>query len=249
MKTKLATLLLLASMATLSSTAQLDEKNLVKFGYAPFVTNNYLNFSYERVLTDRFSAQLTYGYGMPKTALPAQISDVEGLGSYDFRLTGWKLTPEFRMYLKKSKGAPKGIYIAPYGRFANSKIATTFDMSIDKDGDGVLETSPGTLELSLSEKGFGLQIGAQWLIKDKVAIDWFWFGPRYAMQTVKLSASNATLSAVDYATATTEFNAELQDADIPCVDLTAQTDGKSMYIKESFGLPWFRFGFSFGYRF
>lgn len=249
MKTKFAILLALACLKTFSSSAQLDEKNLVKFGYAPFVTNNYINFSYERVLTDRFSAQLTYGYGIPKTELPAQIQDVEGFGSYAFKLTGWKLTPEFRMYLKKEKGAPKGIYLAPYGRFSNSKISTTFDMSIDKNGDGVLETSPGTLELSLSEKGFGLQIGAQWLIKDKVAIDWFWFGPRYAMQTVKLSASNSTLTPTDYAIATSEFNAELANSDIPGVDLTAETDGKAMFIKESFGMPWFRFGFSFGYRF
>jgi hypothetical protein len=90
---------------------------------SPFVLTG--SFFYERVLQERFSAQLGFffsGFRIPAT-----------------RFGGYGLTPEVRYYLAGE--APRGTYLAPYYRYQrfNARIRRIGDVaSFSQNGGGVM---------------------------------------------------------------------------------------------------------------
>jgi hypothetical protein len=137
------------------------------------------NLSYERLLTKSMSFNLRAKYH-PLGFIERSIDGFEVSGDdYSFGLSSrprfyhWGIDAEYRFYIK-NKNAGSGFYIAPYGRCFNysGKIeslysSTVLDKQVKIDGD---------LKTSLGAWGAGVQLGAQWLIKDKVTIDWGFAG-------------------------------------------------------------------------
>ena len=90
--------------------------------------------------------------------------------------SGFTATGEYRIYGKK-KGAPRGLYYAPYLRYASYKYL--FDDTIDGNF--------ANIDARATTFGLGAQLGYQWVIKDRFVIDWGILGA--AVQRYNLSST------------------------------------------------------------
>ena len=137
-----------------------DRSNIIKLNI-PNLTFGNLTLNYERLLSARNSVALNLGYIRPQkpaSLLDSALNFEEGeVGEF----SGLTVTAEYRIYGKK-KGAGKGFYYGPYARYANHKLVFNTD----------IEDNLTNADTRLSAVGLGAQIGVQWLIKDRIAIDW-----------------------------------------------------------------------------
>ncbi len=159
-----------------------------------------LNLSYERMLTRGMSVNIRAKYHS-LGFIERSIDGFEVSGdNYSFGLSEgprfhhWGIDAEYRFYIKNKK-AGSGFYIAPYGRYSNYLgsieslySSTVLGKTVQIDGD---------LKTSFDIWGAGAQLGAQWLIKDKVSIDWGFAGlgiDRYVFEVgVKSDNLNNTI--------------------------------------------------------
>ena len=110
-------------------------------------------------------------------------------------LKGFALTPEFRFYPggNEEKPAPRGFYIAAYGRYAKYKISQEVSYQ---------ETPSSTRYSATASQTYagmtgGLMIGNQWIIGDHFSIDFWIIGGGYgkAKYTYSWVAPAANLNA------------------------------------------------------
>lgn len=83
------------------------------------------------------------------------------------------ITGELRLYTGKHAG-PRGFYVAAYGRYSKMDFGYlgTYQPSMG-------EEIPLPYIGKLNGMGGGLMLGAQWLIADKVTLDWYIAGAHY----------------------------------------------------------------------
>ena len=101
------------------------------------------SFFYERVITEKSTAQLGFFY--------------TGWSIEGTRLRGFGITPEYRFYVSNSKQAPQGFFVAPFLRYQN------LELSLDS----------GSNKGTLTSFGGGLAIGGQWIFSDIISLDIF----------------------------------------------------------------------------
>lgn len=124
--------------------------------FSPIIRTYVLK--YERAFTEDFAGQLGFFY------TGYRPGDTESV------LSGYGITPEFRLYLSESP-APDGFYLAPNFRYMK---LTAKDEVTDEEG-------------SLTSLGFALNLGGQWIFKDLIALD-IWLGPSYNFREVTTTA-------------------------------------------------------------
>lgn len=165
---KLFTLLLIAVVfaAPKSSFAQDGKKNVIKTNILSPIVGSY-NFFYERAIGEKTSIQLGFGF-----------TSLEILGT---KLSGFRITPEFRYYPSSNKQAPKGFYIAPFGNYQSLSLTTSASVAGVASAEG---------KATLTTIGGGLDIGYQWLFGDVVSLDLF-LGPSVNSGSVKVEASSS----------------------------------------------------------
>lgn len=174
-----------------------DRKNIVKLNLPNLAFGN-ITLNYERILSPRNTAVLNVGYIRPQ-ALSSFLADDSWSGD---KFSGITATAEYRFYSKK-KGAPRGFYYAPYLRYANYKL--DYRGSIDENDTNVVN--------KISTIGLGGQIGIQWLIKDRVSIDWGILGlavQRYNFSST-FTAANAD-EAINFEEILAEIQQEIDDS-------------------------------------
>lgn len=212
-----------------------DRRNLVKLNLPNLAFGN-LTLNYERILSARNSVALNVGYIRPQKPISAfddafEIDEVEP-GEF----SGLTATAEYRIYGKK-KGAGRGFYIAPYARYANHKLA--FNTTIEDNF-----TNAST---QLSAVGLGGQIGAQWLIKDRIVIDWGILGIAAQWYTFK-STFTAVDSEIDFDEIRAELETEVEDS-ILSNKLEFTSTEESLEAKMPFLFGGARAYLSVGYKF
>jgi hypothetical protein len=124
----------------------------------------------EYVINARKSATLTIGIPK-KLTLPSNFGDYlvtndQGNATISDAASNTKLFStllDFRFY-KASKGAPRGFYYAPYFKFLKGNM----DLVIPNTDLNYTETFSATG----ASLGAGLNLGVNWLIKNRVSIDW-----------------------------------------------------------------------------
>lgn len=212
-----------------------DRRNLVKLNLPNLVFGN-LTLNYERLLSPRNSATLNVGYIRPQAPISflSDFIDTEEIKPPEF--SGLTATLEYRIYSKK-KGAGRGFYYAPYLRYANHKLAFQSD----------IVGNSSNVSSQLSAVGLGAQIGAQWLIKDRVVIDLGILGLAAQWYTYK-----STFTAVDEAINFDEIRAdlEMEIEDSPISNkLEFTSDENSLQAKMPFLFGGARAYLSVGYKF
>jgi hypothetical protein len=143
-------------------------KNVVKLNLFSLALTN-ISLQYERQLNRNFSAGLGFSTLVPRS-LPKAFTSGSEFASANFG--GWAVTPELRFYTGKNdvNDAPKGFYLAPYMRIANYRLKLDYDY-VD-NGKVTSYSATGRYKGT----GFGLMFGYQWIISNRVSIDWWMLG-------------------------------------------------------------------------
>lgn len=179
---------ILISIFTFSAIAQetpsfTEKKNVNKINILTGPIYKFAHVSYEKPIGKRFSINTTVK-ARPMLGLKKGFSSVSYSGTTynpftDAKFGGAGNITEFRIYGKK-KGPLKGFYFGPYTsamfyKFQTGTIPATFH---DKNGVEYKGDVKETIKLNFI--GGGLQMGAQWLIKDMFVIDWNILGIGFA---------------------------------------------------------------------
>jgi hypothetical protein len=150
------------------------KKNVIKWNMTPFLLWSYknINIGYERVLSPYRSFSVNAGY----FELPQFTKNI--FDSLDIRNTsdrkGFTVSADYRFYFKKrNKGmAPDGLYWGVYGSYHHTTWKT--DIVLLRSGSLNADLVFGGKVNILSA---GVELGYQFIIKDKLAIDLIFMGP------------------------------------------------------------------------
>ena len=153
------------------STETVLRKNTIKLDITShWLYRNALDFTYERVTKPNQSYSVTAGYQeFPhSTTLGSNIAVKAENKKYGLKFGG-----EYRFYLAKENKyrAPHGIYIGPYvayHQFNNERV-------IEVDNNGTLEEA--ILNTKFAVVNIGFQLGYQFIINNRWAIDLVFVGP------------------------------------------------------------------------
>jgi len=157
------------------------KRNVIKWNLTPFLlwSQKNINFSYERVIKPYQTFSVNAGY----FELP-----VKGLLSgLDFLNTrkqgGFSLSGDYRFYFKKKNlnKAPDGVYLGPYASFHYYKFQNDIQIVDRSDIQGNLQT-----ETTLGILSAGVQLGYQFVIKDRVTVDLIFLGPSFSAYRGKI---------------------------------------------------------------
>lgn len=163
--------------------------NVIKVNLSALVTNTY-SFQYERAFTNKISFALGFKFrpsaGIPfKSTIKSFLDTLSEGAGIDFvnnaKVGGYAITPEIRFYL--GKGAMHGFYLAPFVRYENNNLnswrytfkAPTKTIVIDFTGE---QTGIGA----------GLQIGAHYLLSNKISLDIWLAGPYVFANKIKVNS-------------------------------------------------------------
>lgn len=150
-------------------------KNVVKLNLFALGLNN-ISLQYERALHKNISVALQVGF-IPSHGLPTQIESQVPSDLSKLKFSAFNITPEVRIYpgKKELKQAPRGFYFAPYYRYMSFSVSgfvtypdsSNYPIVVDRSASG---------SFTLKGSSFGLQLGYQWIIANKVSIDWWILG-------------------------------------------------------------------------
>ena len=163
--------------------------NIIKMNLTALSTNTY-SFQYERALGNKVSLALGVKFrpstGIPfKSTIKSFLDTLSEGAGIDFvnnaRVGGYAITPEIRFYL--GKGAMHGFYLAPFVRYENNNLDSwryTF------------KTPTKTIIIDFTGKqtgfGAGLQIGAHYLLSNKISLDIWLAGPYIFANNIKVNS-------------------------------------------------------------
>ena len=158
------------------SSSKWHSNNIIKFNTIGLI-DKYLSFSYERVITDKFSAQVSYGNGKTKTISDKENNQIYGSYSIEHFKVISTLSFELRYYLSnKHTHIPGGFHIGPSINFLNishESIRYIYpDTEIGRDNGNYKITS------------VNLNLGPQILIRKIITID-FMIAPGIGFLTAK----------------------------------------------------------------
>jgi len=169
-------------------------QNIVKLNVSSLVLKTF-SLQYERVITPKLSAcfglRLTPKGGLPFPGTINSMIDNEDAETKQFikdtRLGGWAITPEVRYYLGQGYG--KGFYIGVFGRYERFNLQSVYPY---KDNNNV--TTNIGFEGHYASTGIGVIVGSQFVLSDRITLDWWILGPYYARPKVELTGSGFNLS-------------------------------------------------------
>lgn len=262
MKKQIILSLMLFMFLAFSVKAGDNPKNIVSINmpnlglYANKIGGN-IPLSYERVLTDHFSATLHLKFGLPRnlgnSSLMSNFTGDYGDSTYgnpytDMRYAGFSIMPEFKFYTSGEKGAPKGFYVSVYFKYTSYTVKSTYE-DYFADNNGVTLLSAVDLTGKYQPLGGGIALGYQWLIRDRVSIDWTFIGlgigrlktsvemttddPRVSSQSIKSSAEEISVNT----------NSDFLKTEVTATDNSAKITIKNMWpMLRVFGV---RVGFAF----
>lgn len=167
----------LSSFAQEDSTSVPERRNIIKWNITPMalIGPASIVLSYERVLKNGRSFNL--GGGILKRA-PRTNKYGETIQFFEAAKSGgFDLNADFRFFFKNRNAnpAPDGLYWGPY----TSLYHLNFEGASDIFEDGNKVNSVG-IKTDFYMYNLGVQLGYQFIIKDRLAIDLFLVGPSYS---------------------------------------------------------------------
>lgn len=221
-----------------------EKMNLVKMNLTSIVFRNY-QFAYERLITKRFSVQVSYGF-IPSGQVPLIDEVIKDENVDNIKLGGNNITIEPRFYLGKGYG--HGFYIAPYYRYSHFNIDNLTYRYTSKDPAMTDKKIPIAFSGKTNSNNVGLMIGAQWLLgrRDNWVLDVWFIGIHYggASGTIR-GRSSRPLTPYEQG----QLKEDVQDLDISLFKYGVTTDANGAVIRLDSDWLGLRSGISFGYRF
>ena len=158
------------------------KKNVIRWNLTPFLIwdKRNINIGYERVVKPYRSFSVNAGYFV----LP---SLVEGLfDSLNIERSGQKwgfsVSGDYRFYFKKrnKRMAPDGLFWGVYGSYHHYEFENTITVLDSDVADGTL-----TLGANVNIMSAGVELGYQFIIKERLSIDLVFMGPSLSMYANK----------------------------------------------------------------
>ncbi len=246
MKRKVLLGILLALLFTFIANAQVDTaqektaqvyRNGIKINPMGLVFHN-VSLLFERSLNDHWTLQMGAGYRWG-----GDLPKVFGLGdlivsSNTRGLRGYHITPELRYYFNfcECGGSPTGLYTGIYTRYTKYYGDLNFHYW---NGTEYIDAAVAS---NFSEMGAGIQLGYQFVFKERFSVDFMFAGPR--LSTYRLKCSIDSDYAVDLAPIIEEeINRRLEWLGM------AITISPSAEIDARVGFRNFRYAVAFGFMF
>jgi len=158
------------------------KQNVIKWNLTPFLlwSQRNINISYERIFKQYQSFSINAGYfELPVSGL------LSGLNFHNTsKHGGFSLSGDYRFYFKKKNlnMAPDGVYFGPYASFHYYNFQNDVQVVDRPDIQGSLQ-----MEASLGILSAGIQLGYQFVIKDRVTVDLIFLGPSLSAYRGKIS--------------------------------------------------------------
>lgn len=184
-------LLLVPMICRGQDTIARDYKNMVKLNTAALLLSN-VSLLYERKLNEHWTALLGSGYRWGgSTPKVLGLGDII-LGIEGEQITGFSITPEIRYYFNfcQCGGSPSGLYAGLYGRFTKYYGNLSFYVRNGEEYYDALVAS------NLREFGGGLQLGYQFIFKQRWTVDFMFAGPRLSNYKFKANLDSEDLEAL-----------------------------------------------------
>lgn len=164
------------------------KKNVIKWNITPFLIWGFknINLSYERVLKHHRSFSINAGtFILPQ--FTKNIFDSLQVKNTTKR-SGFTLSGDYRFYFKKrnKRMAPDGLYWGTYGSFHHTQFenAITVLESPSIKGDALFGAK-------LNIFSAGVELGYQFIIKERLSVDLIFMGPSLSVYSTKLSLGGA----------------------------------------------------------
>jgi hypothetical protein len=113
-------------------------------------------------------------------------------GSDNPKVSGFALTPEYRLYLSERYPALEGFYVAPFARYEYQSLSGTRTTFSPIGAPFTTNT-----EASLNAFGVGVLVGRHWIFKQRFSLDLF-LGPGYTGTSVSSDDPNAEVDKGDF---------------------------------------------------
>lgn len=160
------------------------KKNVIKWNITPFLlwSKRNINISYERVLKPYRSFSINAGYfELPQ--FTKKLFDSLEIKNTSKR-SGFSVSGDYRFYFKKRnrRMAPDGLYWGVFGSYHYTQFDNTITVVNSPSIQGDL-----LFGAKLNILGAGLELGYQFIIKERLSIDLIFMGPSLSMYTTKLS--------------------------------------------------------------
>jgi Protein of unknown function (DUF3575) len=235
--------LTLIFIVTVGANAQEQEKkNETKneIGIDVFdIVDGTFQISYERMLGKHISINLGIGLKGKEGLFSISGVDRDQLKTNDITYSGFKIIPEVRYYLNKTRQySMDGFYFGAYLKYSN--------FSSDLDGTYIDSSDTSFIvefDVDINVTSVGFMIGYKLPVSKKFAIDFLIAGPGAGFYNFKLKNKRDLPE---------EFYDDLNQA-LEQTSLFDYLNGdfrfNSINTKTNFGLLSFRYGVSFGYSF
>jgi hypothetical protein len=181
-------------------------KNTIKYNItSPFIFGKNVHIlGYERVLNKKRSLSVNVGTtSLPKfTGLSTDSMSVIGSN----KNAGFHAAVEYRFYLGKENkyNAPRGVYLAPYYSFNSFQKQNTWALNTSTHS-GNIET-----DISLNIHTIGAELGYQFVLWNRLSLDFVLMGPGVAAYNLK-TGFDAALPSPDKLALLEKINNALAD--------------------------------------
>ncbi len=227
-----------------------DRKNVVKVNIPSLLLSSY-SFQVERVVKPKLSLAMGVSY-RPEAGLPFTDFVLDNLVEEgdrevrqileESRFSFKAFTPELRFYPGR-RGAPYGLYLAPFIRYAEWDAQTAFDFEPD-DGDPVNLRVTG----EMSYFAGGVMLGIHRVYK-RLTFDWWLLGPFFGSVDgvfTAVSSHGMDISEADRR----ELESRINDIDFNILDVEARVGENNVDILLGGNMVGIRAaGFTIGFRF
>lgn len=219
----------------LKNTIRVNVSNPMIFGW------KFNVIGYERVIKDYQTASISFG----RTAFPKFPGfDNDSLGiTEQLNDKGINFSLDYRFYLRNENKhpAPRGIYFGPYYAFNTFSRDITWDLNTS--------TFTGEVEsgIDIGAHLIGAQMGVQFILWKRLAIDMIVMGPGYWYFNLK-TKFNTTLTAEDEELLLGKLNEMLQEK-FPGSDIMIKGDGFAATKSAWTSTAMVRYMINIGFRF
>jgi len=165
------------------------KKNIIRWNMTPFIvwSSNNINFSYERVLKPYRSISVNAGYWVLPTIKSGRLLDSLDI-THNNSKSGFSLAADYRFYFKKLNlgMAPAGLYWGVYSAWYFYQFENTANI-LDKGGIQSEASFGGKLNIVSA----GVELGYQFIIKERLSIDIIFLAPSISAYSTKLNLKSS----------------------------------------------------------
>ncbi len=166
-----------------------DRKNTIYLNFTNrLIFNDAYIIGYERVLKPHRTFSINIGtISLPRFTDKSTNDTVQLLGGSGNK--GFHISADYRFYLSKENKfeAPRGVYLGPFYSYNYAERANQWNLNTSTFTGGV------NTKMSLSIHTVGLQFGYQFVLWERLALDFALLGPGIGIYDIKASI-NTNLS-------------------------------------------------------